>query len=72
MNDYLTAAIMAAGEELGRVHQWQLDDGESTPSEDGTFLQVLRKHLEPLLDPSHKQRRIAVLRAELKILEAKP
>jgi hypothetical protein len=61
-------AIMAAGAELGDVHQWMFEDGAGAPEENSCFVEVLEKHLQPLLDPNYKQRRIAVLEAELAML----
>lgn len=66
----LRSAILAAGAELGDVHQWLFEDGADVPDEASCFVTVLEKHLAPLLDPNHKARRIAMLEAEIAALQA--
>jgi hypothetical protein len=66
----LRTAILAAGAELGDFHQWLFEDGADAPEETSCFVEVLEKHLAPLLDPNFKARRIAILEAELAALRA--
>lgn len=66
----LRSAILAAGAELGDVHQWLFEDGADAPGEASCFVEVLERHLAPLLDPNYKARRIAMLEAEIAALNA--
>lgn len=71
MSDPLTAAIIAAGEELHRVNHWTVrDDGEfGAPEEYSAFVETLLKHISPLFDgTTFKQARIKALEAELAAL----
>lgn len=71
--DELTKAIIAAGDELTKKHDWSVDDnGNGCSAEpDGKFCTVLRKHLLPLVNVSaFKTAKIQALRAELAALES--
>ena len=68
--DALTTALLAAGEELGREHNWNFGEGDSDrPEPDDPFIEVVRKHLAPLMTGDWIEARRVGLNAELKFLE---
>jgi hypothetical protein len=72
--DDLTKALIAAGEELAREHAWCFDGYHGCPpEEDNTFVEVVRKHVAPIVDADcWRAARIAALKAELELLESPP
>lgn len=72
MEDDLTNALMAAGEELARDYAWCFDgDPGSPPLIDNPFIVVVRKHVEPMVNADGwRASRIAALKAELAVLES--
>jgi len=64
----LTKAILAAGAELGEVHDF-LFEGYDRPCETDSFVKVLEKHLEPLISPDYRATQIAILEAQLAALK---
>lgn len=70
--DAITKAVFAAAKELQGLG-WTLDDaglGEN-PTEESQFIRILVKHMQPFADQAtHRNARIAALRAELAALEA--
>lgn len=70
MSEKLKTAIIAAGTELAKDHCYTFDDelNNEPPRADGVFVEVMMKHLMPLVDPNWKETRIAQLRAEIETL----
>ena len=67
--DALRKAIIDAGTELGSEHGWCFDEDESaTPSPDGYFVEILIRHITPLISGEYRDARIAALKAELAAL----
>ena len=71
-SDPLTQAILAAGAELGREHNYSFGDcADARPDEQDEFTTVLFKHIAPLLSLDGLiQARCEMLRSELAVLEA--
>ena len=67
----LKAAILNAGEELAKDHQWCFDGEPGVPPTiDNPFFVVLMHHISPLVNTEeYKAARIAALKAELHSLE---
>lgn len=71
--DTLTKALLQAGEELAKDHNWCFDEGipGTLPTADDAFIKVVTKHVAPLLNTEEwRASRIAALRAELAALES--
>ena len=68
--DELTRAILRAGDELAIKYGWCFDgDPGCPPNTDNPFIEVVRKHVLPLVNTREsRERRIALLRFELSLL----